>query len=602
MIKVALFSLVFLIPGSKSKEECVLDIDGSCRPPIVECGVYMAPSTLGSDTNLGMYAGKNVPTDQVIQTEIAIPLLFREWESHHPDYEDGTLWDRYIWEGPIMDLEPYDDTNREDSRAVFVPGIGCTINSILDLNNIESTHGSVYDTSGLGRSDPGTTGITPYHDAVTHAIVDIPAGSELFASYGDFWIPAIPNAQVTLEEELEQAETFMTEEYLPFVRSHEMSDEMKQDLWEFTKKFPIYNAAFTNLPRADWKQVEQVASTDQSSNIVSHFIRKQSQRSIEWLNENGYCQDHLRPGRSTVPQAGRGAFATRDLPAGTIVGFAPLIHMGIHGRNVLDITYKNADETEYHMYDLVINYSFGHRNSTVLLTPYGGMVNYINHHREKANVRVRWLKHDFVSHKKEWLQKDIYFLRDTIDKIGLSFEYVALRDIAEGEEVFMDYGPEWEQAWEDFQQNWVPPEDAESYRHASDLNEEVFRTFVEQQANPYPDNLVTMCHESYTPGGDGFYHWLPVLRTGPERIYCNVLDRYSEDSGSEHGDFLYTVAMEIGDDEWITVKDVPQDSIYLYDRAFSASWHLPNAFRHEIMIPDDIMPEAWMNGPPQRPW
>jgi hypothetical protein len=30
---------------------------------------------------------------------------------------------------------------------------------------------------------------------------------------------------------------------------------------------------------------------------------------------------------------------------------------------------------------------------------------------------------------------------------------------------------------------------------------------------------------------------------------------------------------------------------------FSADWHLPNAFRHIIKIPDDVMPEAWRNGP-----
>lgn len=34
----------------------------------------------------------------------------------------GELWDRYIWEGSVANLDPYTDTNREDSRAVFVPG------------------------------------------------------------------------------------------------------------------------------------------------------------------------------------------------------------------------------------------------------------------------------------------------------------------------------------------------------------------------------------------------------------------------------------------------------------------------------------------------
>jgi hypothetical protein len=93
------------------------------------------------------------------------------------------------------------------------------------------------------------------------------------------------------------------------------------------------------------------------------------------LNENGYCQDHITPGHSKISQAGYGAFATRDLPKGTIVGYAPLIHIGEQGREIWDIVYEEGaggiNETR-HLYDLVINYSFGHANSSVLLTPYGG--------------------------------------------------------------------------------------------------------------------------------------------------------------------------------------------------------------------------------------
>ena len=75
------------------------------------------------------------------------------------------------------------------------------------------------------------------------------------------------------------------------------------------------------------------------------------------------------------------------------------------------------------------------------------MVNYINHKSandgDGPNVRIQWPTEELIAHKPEWLQKDINFLRDTIDKIGLSFDYVALRDIKEGEEIFMDYGDEW---------------------------------------------------------------------------------------------------------------------------------------------------------------
>ena len=55
----------------------------------------------------------------------------------------------------------------------------------MDMHNIESTHGSDFDTLDLHRSkDPGAGASTPYHRSLTEASEDIPAGSELFAEYG----------------------------------------------------------------------------------------------------------------------------------------------------------------------------------------------------------------------------------------------------------------------------------------------------------------------------------------------------------------------------------------------------------------------------------
>ena len=91
--------------------------DGVCTPPSppivvanpqqpAECGLYMAPSTLGEGANLGMYAGTNIAKGVDIQQEIAIPLLFRDWEGpsffhQYPnvvegDHDDGALWFRYV--------------------------------------------------------------------------------------------------------------------------------------------------------------------------------------------------------------------------------------------------------------------------------------------------------------------------------------------------------------------------------------------------------------------------------------------------------------------------------------------------------------------------
>jgi hypothetical protein len=495
-----------------------------------------------------------------------------------------------------VDLETYIETDRDQSKAVFVPGIGCTVNSIMDMNNIESTHGSVYDTAGLSRTkDPGSGAFTPYHSSKTTAVTDIPAGSELFASYGDYWIPLIPGAQITNDDTMDRADIFLRQEFGPWMQTHgnAMSEALKQGMWELaSKNFPVYSKEYTVLPKVPWSKVEEaLAELPPTESIVRKFIRQQSIRTPEWLNEKGRCQDHIKPGRSTIEQAGRGAFAFRRLPKGAIVGYAPLVHIGYYGKEILNIDYDGGERQQY---DLIMNYSFGHANSTVLLTPYGGMVNYINHSKERANVKVRWPLQDMVAHKMDWLTKDVPFLRDTYDKIGLSFEYMALRDIEEGEEIFMDYGSDWEEAWNEHVKNWTPPEGAEEYMHTSEFTQEpYYRTEKELESNPYPSNFIVMCQESYRVGSNGAFEWVTPLHDYPERVYCQVLER-SESAPSR---YEYTVSMTLPDGEEIQVAGVPKSGIFVYDKAFSADWHLPNAFRHPIAIPDDIFPESWTNLP-----
>ena len=73
-------------------------------PEQPQCGLYMAPSTLGEGANLGMYAGTDIPKGKDIQQEIAIPFMFRDWDGPsffhqypnitHGDHDDGALWYR----------------------------------------------------------------------------------------------------------------------------------------------------------------------------------------------------------------------------------------------------------------------------------------------------------------------------------------------------------------------------------------------------------------------------------------------------------------------------------------------------------------------------
>ena len=81
-------------------------------------------------------------------------------------------------------------------------------------------------------------------------------------------------------------------------------------------------------------------------------------------------------------------------------------------------------------------------------------------------------------------------------------EFVASRDIQPGEEVFIDYGEEWQNAWDEHVKKWEPiskESDLTRWTEKRDtpsgdpvtvyeLNKKYVpvRTWAEQQANPYP--------------------------------------------------------------------------------------------------------------------
>jgi len=657
--------------GAEGSGECAAgSAEGACQS--VDCGVYMAPSTIGDYSNLGIYTAKAMKNGENVPfPEIIIPMLWRVFDKHpNIAFTDGELWDRYIWEQFVGGIEVFEDLERGQERAsCFIPGVGCTVNSMLELGNIQSAFGSQFD-EVVDRSSPGAGAFTPYHSSPT--IITTPKGfeegvepgQELFATYGDSWIPWIPGVAVTNHNNFKKADNLM-EDFHDWIVEHEsspttqneVSNELLEDMWNIMIDFPHVGPRqweeLTVLPK-DWnrdrlkelKHIKEVQKQlknappegEESSspfplpNPPSTSTRYWADRgkvSLEFLQKEGKCQDHIRPDISKIPHAGRGGFASRDLPKGTVVGYSPLIHVAVKAEQAMEVIYNGESEhgmdrfefrdvgydqiedldeliesasthkNRYAKQDLVLNYSFGHRNSTLLLTPYGGMVNYINHKSahdgDGPNVRVQWPDREMVAHKPDWLGKDLDFLRDSIDKIGLSFDYVALRDIKEGEEITMDYGDEWDKAWKEHVANWVPPEDADGYVHSTKFEREYYRTPEELEEEPYPWNLHTLCTDFYTIPEDeeiGVYT-KPYNNEGISNLLpCRVLERFFEDEK-----YTYTVELQMSEEDVVIVQGFPQDpeGVFIYDKAYSPMWHMKEAFRHKLFVPDDVFPENWMN-------
>ena len=162
--------------------------------------------------------------------------------------------------------------------------------------------------------------------------------------------------------------------------------------------------------------------------------------------------DNLRPGPSTIPYAGRGAFATRAIKQGSLVAPVPLVQipeeniLQMFPTKVVEVPSVEEGEDEVDLLtmrasdepigtQLLFNYVYGHPESNLVFLPAGASVNYINHSKDKVNAKLVWSNHPM--HQKEWFKLPV---EDLIAKenayLGLLMEVVATQDIAEGEEVF----------------------------------------------------------------------------------------------------------------------------------------------------------------------
>lgn len=82
-------------------------------------------------------------------------------------------------------------------------------------------------------------------------------------------------------------------------------------------------------------------------------------------------------------------------------------------------------------------------------------------------------------------------------------------------------------------------------------------------------------------------------------VHCHVLEREKGD----HGAYMYTVALTFDhnaefdpsikmEDRYIDVK-VPRRAIRFADKPYTSDEYLPSAFRHPIVLPNELFPQQW---------
>ena len=170
------------------------------------------------------------------------------------------------------------------------------------------------------------------------------------------------------------------------------------------------------------------------------------------------------------------------------------------------------------------------------------------------------------------------------------------KDIEPGEEVYIDYGDEWQSAFDKHVQTWKPPRRAEKYRPAEELNKDA-------------NHIVRILHEEQYLDVNVFCHrWFrhvqghrldDVQDASIQADYCRAASRHK----GANGETLYTAevySFVTSTDECYeqligVLFDLPREAFMFVDLLYSRDIHQPWAFRHAMGIPDEIMPEIWKN-------
>jgi hypothetical protein len=306
------------------------------------CKLVMAPSSLQHpNSGWGVYSLVHLlQGNAVIDGDVVIQITDfnyynnnqqKKKKNKHEKQNNRTLQPiDYVWRNDYVWNSETTGGYYEGKHDVMsaTPGIGMLANGLPNkvYYNVIPFVPNV-DEGGLTRDDsPGAGAITHYHNYTFYTTKSIRPGTEIFVNYGTDWF-----------------------------QEHEAT---------ITTTLPTVRSSTTTKEVDDRMRSDDNHSDDDKTNI-------------EWLKQNGICLDNIKPGKSKQIHAGRGAFAKRYVPVDHIV--APVPVLVISHKELMNIQPHHPlhDADDIDRKQLLLNYCYGHRHSTILLFPYSPMVKYV---------------------------------------------------------------------------------------------------------------------------------------------------------------------------------------------------------------------------------
>jgi hypothetical protein len=656
-----------------------------------QCGVYMAKaSSVWSPLSVSFYAGQDYIKGMSIPVfDLGIPLVdIKEQNSlmHEAIVHRAVLG--MLWTTEELAGGQFEDRNL-DSGLALVSGMGFSGAENPGLANVKFDHHSMlnrYRSGGMigpngegnldDREDAMAPAVSNYFGMKMVALEDIPAGMEFFPNPGDEFFEF---REHEAEDEENDDGTISRSKYIradSVLQQFNTAVQNHPDFFTETTKIQEY----WDLIRLELVEDEKVQMLlPENAAEVAEFVAQGAlhknnpdiQRSLEYLQNEGTCADTIVVKPSTIKGAGRGAFAKRAIKEGDIAAPYPLMRLPEEMLLMYDLdevqrirrkqalkkrklvkkmTEENAagglqrkrkvvesdeeEDFEVEAAQLLMNYVLGHPDTSMVWYPFGPGVNFINHapynHKSaKTNVEMVWSKKAYHEERRFLnMGMNTMVARGTNPFVSV-MDLVATRDIAEGEELFMNYGHSFNRELIDhfdaFRSGEDDPPRSNVLNTIMAQMGDPFRTIDEQEKNPYPHFVSPICyvdveqahviqpdaipksHKMTIPADMQFdkhnalklYGVISNFTMDATVHQCQILHRQGMggdgDSDSSTSNYLYLVQLLIGSglDEAPYFVDVPHSSILLTDEPYTSSMHTLNTLRHNIEIPDNIFPDAW---------
>ena len=525
MLLLTLFLSPTLLPGIESSStsqplqanhdsEDKKDLNHSQNPDEEEkeamdtlCSVYLARSSVPGG-GIGFFTTRAFQKGEIIHPADmpAIPII-------DPDFDEQSL-DAWInlFKGYWWDSGSSDATRYEASLAIDFQGVvGSFPNTHAILHNIRTGLPDVVPIDDTilngGHINPGAGGYSINMGRHTIATLNIEPGEELFLEYPvaytnmlstKYDIPTYNDYMEALNRLSKILKTFKDKD----VSSDPLFDSLLVGVAsDKVKSLLPKNHSDLDRILTTW-QKKNTGLKDSNENLAIAIANEMSieKRSVDWLRENGLCVDNIVMKTSQNPKAGRGAFAQRPIRKGEIIVPAPTLQVTDKDAMTIPpfavVEKDGSSDNNNPGKQLMLNYCFGHDESSLLLCPYSNalLLNHCSSRRPdlhscfnnddtgnnntSPNAEYRWSESWDNGQTLEWLAKDIEDIKAHEGRVPLSFDIVATRNIEAGEELFLDYGAKWEAQWDRHLQDWyVPPGpeiDNDGWINAKEWNEQLY--------------------------------------------------------------------------------------------------------------------------------